>query len=278
MTKDRTKDQQREWQQYWDSSGLYVHALRRGNPLLILLHGIGDGSESLLPLAQALGDDFDCIVPDLRGHGFSPRCAQYTATDYAEDLSKLVSACDTPVYLYGHSLGGLLALWLAGEMGNSIAGCVLEDPPLFHLQASIHQRPDVVKAFAGMHSLLQQQLDPHALLRALETIFPQAATGTAQRAQICNGWIQRCGNRYWRTSSALACPRQIFGHKSAHLHLLMADPRGAALMAGDEAAIAQRCAQLTSECIRCALPHSPQLKTWWRIAAMTLTNYWLRGD
>ena len=53
-TNDRTTDKPGEWQQYWDSSGLYVHALRRGNPLLILLHGIGDWSESLLPLPKPL--------------------------------------------------------------------------------------------------------------------------------------------------------------------------------------------------------------------------------
>ena len=121
------------------------------------------------------------------------------------------------------------------------------------MQASIHERPDVVKAFAGMHSLLQQQLDPHALLRALETIFPGRPLPVLRQRALD---LQRMDPAVWepvladKLCAGLPAPDQ-WPHISAPVHLLMADPtRGAALVAGDEAAIAQRCAQLTSECIQ----------------------------
>ena len=118
------------WQHSWDQpSGLYLQSRRQGKPLLLMLHGIGDWSEQLRPLADLLSGNFDCLIPDLRGHGFSPRRDGYQAIDYAGDMARLLEAFDEPVYCYGHSLGALIALWLAGEKSQHIRGCVLEDPP-----------------------------------------------------------------------------------------------------------------------------------------------------
>jgi pimeloyl-ACP methyl ester carboxylesterase len=62
------------------------------------------------------------IVPDLRGHGRSPRAAAYGLGLHAADVAELL-APDDEIFLAGHSMGGAIALILAGGcFGVSVAG------------------------------------------------------------------------------------------------------------------------------------------------------------
>ena len=236
------------WEHSWDDNGLYVQRYRQGKPVLVMLHGIGDWSETLRPLADLLNDQFDCLIPDLRGHGYSPRPGAYRAVDYAEDLIPLLSNLNEPFFLYGHSLGGLLALWLAGNTSEFVRGCILEDPPLFHLRQSIHQRPDIVNAFTGMSELLKQDLNPYDLLKSLETMFPGRPLSTLrQRARD----LQRMDQRVWdpiiadQLCAGLPDPSH-WPSVNVPIHVLMADPaKGAAMRNGDEQALRPRCGNLT---------------------------------
>jgi alpha-beta hydrolase superfamily lysophospholipase len=74
---------------------------------------------------------------DLRGHGKSEGRKGYVArfTDYLEDLDRF---CDlahreyaaAPLFLVGHSVGGLIAVSYATTRGNSFQGLVLSAPTL----------------------------------------------------------------------------------------------------------------------------------------------------
>ena len=74
-----------------------IHGHRRayrllGNgPALLLLHGIGDSSESWLPLLDSLAEHYTVIAPDLLGHGQSdmPR-ADYSVAAYANGMRDLL--------------------------------------------------------------------------------------------------------------------------------------------------------------------------------------------
>ena len=84
----------------------------KGN--VIITHGIAEHSGRYDKMAKALNDNgFNCIRYDLRGHGQSggPRGKLSSYKLFIEDLHELVlevSKDQLPIYLLGHSLGGLI--------------------------------------------------------------------------------------------------------------------------------------------------------------------------
>ncbi len=104
---------------------------------LILLHGHPLDHTIWEALAPLLEDDFDLILPDLRGFGQSaaPRTS-YLLTDMAADLLALMDALGLErAVLAGHSMGGYIALAFARAWPQRLAGLALvashvfADPP-----------------------------------------------------------------------------------------------------------------------------------------------------
>jgi pimeloyl-ACP methyl ester carboxylesterase len=84
-------------------------------PALLLIHGIGDSSESWEPLMAALARDHTVVAPDLLGHGGSakPR-ADYAVAAYANGMRDLLDVLGIErATVVGHSLGGGVAAQLA---------------------------------------------------------------------------------------------------------------------------------------------------------------------
>jgi len=98
-------------------AGLRVHEGGSGEPVLLLLHGLGatgDVWEGWRPLlAQRWRGRW--LAPDLPGHGGSPPLPGYTFDTLAAAVASLVSAADRTVVL-GHSLGGVVGLALASGL------------------------------------------------------------------------------------------------------------------------------------------------------------------
>jgi pimeloyl-ACP methyl ester carboxylesterase len=98
-----------------------VHGHRRafrmvGNgPPVLLIHGIGDSSETWAPVIPGLAQHYRVIVPDLLGHGNSdkPR-ADYSVGAHANSMRDLLSVIGVDrATLIGHSLGGGVAMQFA---------------------------------------------------------------------------------------------------------------------------------------------------------------------
>ncbi len=98
-----------------------IHGYRRvfrlaGNgPPLLLIHGIGDSSETWRAVIPELARNHLVIAPDLLGHGGSdkPR-ADYSAAAYANGMRDLLGVLGIDrVTLVGHSLGGGVAMQFA---------------------------------------------------------------------------------------------------------------------------------------------------------------------
>src|SRR5579862_9539596 len=56
-----------------EANGIDVHYLRTGGekPPVILLHGLMTSGACWSPLARTLEENYDVIMPDARGHGYS---------------------------------------------------------------------------------------------------------------------------------------------------------------------------------------------------------------
>lgn len=97
-------------------------------PALLLVHGWGGDGDDWGPTLPHWRHRV--IVPDLRGHGRSPRPATgYGARDFADDLARLLRHLDTgPVIAIGHSMGGQAVTALAVEHPDLIRALVVVDP------------------------------------------------------------------------------------------------------------------------------------------------------
>jgi pimeloyl-ACP methyl ester carboxylesterase len=94
-----------------------IHGYRRAyvkvgkGPAILLIHGIGDSSDTWRPVVEGLARHHTVIAPDLLGHGRSekPR-ADYSIAAYANGMRDLLSVLDIDrVTVVGHSLGGGVA-------------------------------------------------------------------------------------------------------------------------------------------------------------------------
>lgn len=127
---------------------------------VVLLHGYAVHGGMWAQVRSTLEPEFDVIVPDLRGHGFSERsAAPFTVADLADDVAALLSALDLPrAHVVGYSLGGYVALGLALRHPDRVARLAL-------LCTGAHQ-----------HTRRRQ-----AELHALEALFRVAPADLMQR-------------------------------------------------------------------------------------------------
>jgi pimeloyl-ACP methyl ester carboxylesterase len=110
-----------------------VHGYRRAfvtygeGPALLLIHGIGDSSDSWRPVLDQLAKSHTIIAPDLLGHGRSekPR-ADYSVAAYANGMRDLLSVLEIDrATVIGHSLGGGVAAQFAYQFPERCERLVL---------------------------------------------------------------------------------------------------------------------------------------------------------
>lgn len=101
-------------------------------PPLVLLHGGGDRWQHFLPILPSLVMRWHVFALDLRGHGKSGRVpGQYRPEHYVADIMAFLERQLTErVILFGHSLGGWVALMVAARLMERVQALILGDPPL----------------------------------------------------------------------------------------------------------------------------------------------------
>src|SRR6266566_3552752 len=111
-----------------DGTRIAVECTGKGPGLLIVHGGTGDRSrwKPLLPLFAA---HLTVCAMDRRGHGDSEAGSKYSLKKEYEDVATVVDSRPRPVFVLGHSIGGLCALE-AAFLTKKISKLVLYEPPL----------------------------------------------------------------------------------------------------------------------------------------------------
>ena len=123
-----------DWQTgFVEANGIRLHYARTGGakPPLVLAHGVTDAGPCWTAVAEALAAEYDAIMVDARGHGYSDAPERgYGPGEQAVDLAGVIAALrlQRPAVL-GHSMGAATALVLAGTHPDVPGAILLEDPP-----------------------------------------------------------------------------------------------------------------------------------------------------
>jgi len=123
--------------EYWfdshDGLRLYsrVYAAAADSPVVLCLHGLMRNSRDFGALAAQLAARYRVIVPDVRGRGFSardPNFNNYQIPVYLQDVLRLLAGLGAArVSIIGTSMGGLMAMVLAGTQAQLVERIVLND-------------------------------------------------------------------------------------------------------------------------------------------------------
>jgi len=104
---------------------------------VVLVHGYAEHSGRYDSVARAFAEEgLQTYAFDLRGHGQSegPRAYVDTFEHYLADLHRFLKAtrphAATPLFLFGHSMGGLIVLKYALDRSPAVRGLVLSAPAL----------------------------------------------------------------------------------------------------------------------------------------------------
>lgn len=93
---------------------LYCKRFGETGPQLMILHGLFGAGRNWYTFAQRFADEFRVYVPDLRGHGESPKAIPLDYPHLAADVAALLvrEGVESAAFV-GHSMGGKVAMMLA---------------------------------------------------------------------------------------------------------------------------------------------------------------------
>ena len=132
----------------------------RPKAFIALIHGLGEHTTRYVHVGAALTESGYALAGfDLRGHGRSGGLRGHSDSldVYMQDIRAFFRLMthrypDMPHFLYGHSLGGLLALAYAIQYGGGLKGVMVTGP--------------------GLRSSLQEQKAKIAMVRLLGSLLP----------------------------------------------------------------------------------------------------------
>ncbi|MTK13355.1 MAG: alpha/beta hydrolase [Clostridiaceae bacterium] len=115
-------------------------------PGIILLHGGGKSSQTLMKLGTALSDEFTVYIPDRRGRGLSgPFGDNYGLQREVEDVEAILKNTGAH-YIFGTATGGIIALQSALYL-PLIHRAILYEPPFYVNETEMNNFNDIGRRY-----------------------------------------------------------------------------------------------------------------------------------
>jgi pimeloyl-ACP methyl ester carboxylesterase/uncharacterized protein (DUF302 family) len=116
-------------------------------PVVLLLHGYAENSDSWAPLSADLMKDHTVVVPDLRGIGRSSKPASgYDKKTQAKDIRAVVTSLGfDKTFVVAHDIGNMVAYAYAATYPDKVERLVVMDAPIPGIEpwSEILQNPGV---------------------------------------------------------------------------------------------------------------------------------------
>lgn len=174
---------------------LWTEEFGESGKVLLLIHGLGANRAIWDPLLPFIRRDWNgrVIIPDLAGHGRSPRRNKYSRGAFAADLAALVRPTDQ-VEIVGHSLGGALGALL----GTGWFGVRVD----FLLALSVKMKWSQ-EEIAGSHAAAEKPARLFDTLEAAQDRYLKMAGLSATSApRSTEEGVVKVGNQYGLASDA----------------------------------------------------------------------------
>lgn len=169
-------------------------------PVVVLLHGSGRAGRMWEPALAGLSGEWHVLAPDLPGFGRSG--GPFTVAGAAQAVGDIIAVQTAPVHLCGVSLGGVVAIRAAAQLGSRVAGLMVTGTPV----VPARDLPAALRRFRRLPgpllSLFSDVGGRGEWLRMLDEL-----EGTDLRRflpQVTARALVVCGSRDWRAMPA-AC-------------------------------------------------------------------------
>lgn len=166
-----------------DGTRLFSRRVRVESPRagLLIAHGLGEHSGRYARLAEGLAAMGIAVFSfDHRGHGQSDGKRGHVRhfSQYTDDLDQMIDRSrhalpeGAPLFLLGHSMGGVIALVYAAEHGDKIEGMVVSSPGLAPTAPPSVLRLALVRLMSAVFPSLSfdNNLDPQVLSHDPNTV------------------------------------------------------------------------------------------------------------
>jgi len=164
-----------------------------GGPPLLLLHGTGNRWQAFIHLIPPLSTRWHVYAPDHRGHGRSGRPPHYGFGSYCEDAVRFIEeVIREPPVVFGHSLGGRMALAMAAKHPAKTRAIVLGDSSLRAPRPS----RGMGSGFSALLEILEGSSKVHGIFQALreregEAFDPVRALERAKNLSLVDPEVYR---------------------------------------------------------------------------------------
>jgi len=232
--------------------------LPAAGPSLVLLHGGSARWQSFDNILADFAATWHVYAPDFRGHGMSTWVpGTYHLQDYAADTIAFLRHClKEPAYIFGHSLGGMVALLVAAQYPDGVRAVAVGDAPLSSQtwQATLVEGRDRIMAWRDLAGGQQSFAEVVEALKNAPIEVPGQTDAVPMRAvmgeespvypwiannlqQLDPDMLTAILDRPETTTAGYAMDRVLPGIQCPVL-LLQADPAAGGLMTDREVALA----------------------------------------
>ena len=157
---------------------------------VVVLHGLFGSLSNWKRIARQLAGERRMVTADLRNHGRSPWSDDVSYPAMAEDVAALIDrlGIDAPI-IVGHSMGGKVAMTLAQQQPERVAGLVVVDiAPVVYP----HSHIDLI------HTLLEIDLSAIGSRKDFDAVLSASLPDPALRMFLSQNLVFDDGAYRWR--------------------------------------------------------------------------------